>query len=42
MQSSSIDEDILQQCCKLGFMRDMVVDSIRNRSQNKVVLYTKQ
>mmetsp|Transcript_45771 Transcript_45771/g.114526 ORF Transcript_45771/g.114526 Transcript_45771/m.114526 type:complete len:388 (+) Transcript_45771:331-1494(+) len=34
--STAVDEDILQQCCKLGFQRDMVVDSIRNRNQNKV------
>mmetsp|Transcript_43989 Transcript_43989/g.113929 ORF Transcript_43989/g.113929 Transcript_43989/m.113929 type:complete len:517 (+) Transcript_43989:331-1881(+) len=33
--STAVDEDILQQCCKLGFQRDMVVDSIRNRNQNK-------
>uniref|UniRef100_A0A7S1T1J8 non-specific serine/threonine protein kinase n=1 Tax=Tetraselmis chuii TaxID=63592 RepID=A0A7S1T1J8_9CHLO len=33
--STAVDEDILQQCCKLGFQRDIVVDSIRNRNQNK-------
>jgi len=38
MHSMPIDEELLQQCCKMGFSREMVLDSIRNRVQNKATV----
>ncbi len=34
--NAMIDEDIVHEVVKLGFRRSEVIDSIRNRVQNKV------
>lgn len=35
--SLQIDEDILQEVVKMGFDRNTLVDSLRNRVQNEVI-----